>query len=72
VLGKKKLLVRTYILFLLGVRIVEWKGVIYLLMMNAVIVEVKTRYDIMIRKLLTCCFSITANYPIAAINFRIT
>jgi hypothetical protein len=41
-------------------------------MMNAVIVEVKTRYDIMIRKLLTCCFSITANYPIAAINFRIT
>jgi hypothetical protein len=30
-------------------------------MMNVVIVEVKTRSDITTKKLLTCCFSITAN-----------
>ena len=63
--GSKNLLVRTYIVFLLGVKIAITKVSTYLLMMNVVIVEVKTRSDITTRKLLTCCFSITTNTRIA-------
>jgi hypothetical protein len=63
VLGSRNFLVRTYIVFLLGVKIVIAKVSTYLSMMNVVIVEVKTRSDITTKKLLTCCFSLATNVP---------